>query len=348
LEILVLEQKGLSTGGHLDHVVPALLKDYRVNYLKTTDLEEARQAIQRADLIWLEWASQLTAAVTRKVPELQSKPVICRLHGFEVFTSLPRQINWTVVDKLIFVANHKRDLFHQRFPKVDVDQAVIRNGVNLDQFSIPEKKQNTKNLLLLGHINYRKGLTLLLQFYHELLKRDPDFDLYIRGDWQDPRYKMAIMTMVKELGLEKKVTFVEEWIDDLNAWLADKSHILSFSLEESFHYAIGNGMAAGMKPVIHAWNESREIWPARFIFRDLDEFLGLITEDSYDPTVYRKLLIDHRLTANHQLQEITGLLSDLSANIEPSAWNSFTGRPGDLSRRARTNIPTTGKNVPLL
>ena len=74
--------------------------------------------------------------------------------------------------------------------------------------------------------------------------------------------------MIHELGLKNKIEFVD-WVEDLNAWLADKSHILSFSLEESFHYAIGNGMAAGLKPVIHAWNESREIWPNEYIFETL-------------------------------------------------------------------------------
>lgn len=312
ISLLFLEQDGLSTGGHLDHVVPALQQKYHVNYLKTTDLETARQAIRSADVVWLEWASQLTAAVTQHVPELRHKPVICRLHGFEVFTQLPAQIQWDVVDKLVFVANHKRDLFHQRFPKADVSEMVIRNGVNIDKFAIPEKKQNTKNLLLLGHINYRKGLTLLLQFYHELLRKDPEFDLYIRGDWQDLRYKMAVMTMVQELGLENKVTFVEEWIDDLNAWLADKSHILSFSLEESFHYAIGNGMAAGMKPVIHAWNESRDIWPEEFIFNDLEGFLRIVSDGKYQPERYRQLLQQNQLDQAYQLERIKKLLTTIA------------------------------------
>ena len=232
--ILFIEQKGLSTGGHLNHIVDNLQEKYNVRYLKTQDLSEVINAVKCADIVWLEWAYQLTALVTQEIRELESKPVVCRLHGFEVFTELPQQINWNIIDKLVFVANHKREIFNKRFPHVQVDQTVIRNGVVTNKFSIPENKVNTKKLLLLGHINYRKGLTLLIQFYNELLKRDPEFHLYIRGDWQDFRYKMAVMTMVHELKLDDKITFVEGWIDDLNAWIADKSHILSFSLRGIF------------------------------------------------------------------------------------------------------------------
>ena len=327
--LLFLEQEGVSTGGHLDHIVPALQTEFKVKYIKTKDLNEAERAIKQADIIWLEWVSQLTAAVTQQIQLLREKPVLCRLHGFEVFTNFPSGVNWDVVDKLIFVANHKREIFFQQFPDPDVDSTVIRNGVNVESYTIADGKTNTKNLLLLGHINYRKGLTLLTQYYYELLKRDPEFHLYIRGDWQDLRYKMAVMTMVKELELENDITFVEEWINDLDTWLADKSHILSFSLEESFHYAIGNGMAAGMKPVIHAWNESREIWPEEFIFRNVDEFLDLMLNGIYKPKRYRELISEHGLTSNHQIRNIQRELESLSndyfgkSTAVPVSGNTF-------------------------
>jgi hypothetical protein len=117
--------------------------------------------------------------------------------------------------------------------------------------------------------------------------------------------------MIKELSLENNLEFVE-WVDDLNAWLADKSHILSFSLEESFHYAVGNGMSAGLKPIIHAWRESREIWPQEFIFSDLDEFLSLALSVEYDPERYRALLVEKGLTGERQVDEIKSLFKDLA------------------------------------
>lgn len=316
--LLFLEQSYQSTGGHLDHVVPSLETEYNVKYLKTLDIRKSRQAIDWADIVWLEWANQLTIQATNHIPEISDKKVICRLHGYEVFTDMPAKINWERVHRLIFVANHKKKIFDRKFDQPNLIRTVIRNGVDIDRFSIPENKTNTKKLVLLGHLNFRKGLPVLLHFYRLLLKQDPSYFLYIRGEFQDPRLEMAARTMIEEMELDEKIEFVD-WVDDLNAWFADKSHILSFSLEESFHYAIGNGMAAGLKPVIHAWNESRDIWPQDYIFKDLDQFLSLVLDDAFEPQRYRQTLFDRGLTANRQVDQIKTVLRELT--------NSDAGRP---------------------
>lgn len=152
---------------------------------------------------------------------------------------------------------------------------------------------------------------MLMQFFSELLHRDPDFQLVIRGAWQDHRYRMAAETLIRELGIASHIEFVTEWIDDLAPWLADKSHILSFSLEESFHHAVGNSMAAGLKPVVHAWNESRDIWPEQYIFKNREEFLSIVLEGSFSPTKYRQALVDLGYTLDRQIKEIEQVLKTL-------------------------------------
>ena len=312
-KLLFLELPGTSTGGHLDHIVEHLSKDYQVKYIKTGDHNEISDLVNWADLVWLEWANQMAIHVTNKIPQIKDKKVICRLHGYEVFTDMPAHINWSVVDSLLFVAKHKQKIFNQKFKIHSPTQTIIRNGINVNKFTIADNKQNTKRLVFIGHLNFRKGLPMLLQFYHELLKRDPEYYLYIRGEFQDPKLEMAARTMIRELSLDKKLEFVD-WVEDINSWLADKSHILSFSLEESFHYTIGNGMAAGLKPVIHAWNESREIWPEEFIFNNIESFLRLMLDDVYESERYRKLLSDNGLDCGRQLRQIEDLLGDVRDN----------------------------------
>jgi glycosyltransferase involved in cell wall biosynthesis len=224
---------------------------------------------------------------------------------------MPAQINWKVVDRLVFVANHKRDLFLNKFENFPIKNIVIRNGISIENFSIPENKLNTKKLVLLGYLNFRKGLPVLLHFYQQLLKLDPSYHLYIRGEFQDTRLEIASRTMIKEMGLRDKIEFVG-WVDDLNSWFADKSHILSFSLEESFHYALGDGMAAGLKPVIHAWNESRDIWPNEYIFRNLDEFLNIMNDRDFSPEEYRKELINHNIDSKTQIKRIKKLIDEVA------------------------------------
>ncbi len=315
IKIAVLCLPGLQS--FLGDIVDYLKTKYDVRTCYSNNNQEIESAVTWADIVWLEWANQIAIHVTNKIPQIKDKKIICRLHGYEVFTDMPAQINWSAVDCLVFVAKHKQEIFNKKFKVQSLPQTIVRNGINVSDFSIANNKQNTKRLVFIGHLNFRKGIPILLQFYHELLKVDPDYFLYIRGKFQDPRLEMAAHTMIKELSLDKKLEFVD-WVEDINSWLADKSHILSFSLEESFHYTIGNGMAAGLKPVIHAWNESREIWPEEFIFNDLKGFLHLMTDGKYDPENYRKLLFENRLTTVTQTEKIIKIIEELSKNISPS------------------------------
>jgi polysaccharide pyruvyl transferase CsaB len=291
----------------LGDIVDFFKGKYDVRTCFTSSRQEIDECVGWADWIWLEWANEMAQYVTNAAPKIKDKKVICRLHGYEVFTDFPNRINWSVVDHLIFVAHHKQTIFNRKFDGRPAHQWVVQNGVNTSRFRVPQNKRNTKKLVLLGSINYRKGLLLLLQFYHELLNRDPSYHLYIRGEFQDLRLEIAARKMIEELSLEEKLEFVPR-IDALSEWLEDKSHILSFSIEESFHYAIAEGMASGMKPVIHAWPGSRDFWPGQFIFRNLEEFLSIMAEEEFRPEEYRRWIQEHASLAR-QVQSIEKVLS---------------------------------------
>ncbi|MBD3276576.1 MAG: methyltransferase domain-containing protein [Candidatus Marinimicrobia bacterium] len=274
----------------------------RLHYTNNVDLQEIQSAMVWADITWFEWCDRILINASNNLKK--SSKVICRLHGYEIFAGYPAKVNWNFIDQIIFVAKHKKVLFKELFPNVNIKNTVVRNGVSVDSFFVAPHKVNTKNLLLLGNLNYRKGLQLLIQYYRELLYNDPEFHLFIRGEWQDLRYKLYVTNIIEELQLQKKITFINEWVEDINDFMSDKSHILSFSIEESFHYAIGNGMAAGLKPVIHSWKESREIWPNEFIFNDLTSFLNIILDSQYSPALYRKYILDLCFTVNNQVSEL--------------------------------------------
>jgi tetratricopeptide (TPR) repeat protein len=228
-KIAVMCLRGLES--FLGDIIDFLKTRADVRTCYSTNGQEIESAIHWADIVWLEWANEMAIHITNKIPQIKDKKVICRLHGYEVFSEMPAQINWSAIDHLVFVAKHKQEIFNRRFKIQSPTQTIIRNGINIDKFTVSNNKRNTKRLVIIGHLNFRKGIPLLLQFYHELLKADPDYYLYIRGEFQDLRLEMAVRTMIRELSLDRKLEFVN-WVEDLNSWLADKSHILSFSLEE--------------------------------------------------------------------------------------------------------------------
>jgi len=330
----------------LGDIVDFLETKYDVRTCYSENNQEIESAVQWADIVWLEWANGLAIHVTNNVPQIRNKKVVCRLHGYEVFTDLPGHINWSVVDHLVFIAKHKQEIFNQKFKIQSPTQTIIRNGINTNKFTIADNKQNTKRLVFIGYLNFRKGIPLLLQFYHELLKADPDYYLYIRGEFQDPRLEMVARTMIRELSLDKKLEFVD-WVEDLNSWLADKSHILSFSLEESFHYTIGNGMAAGLKPVIHAWNESRDIWPEEAIFKNLDEFLDIMLNQKYEPLTYRTFLFEHGLDLETQCLKIDNVLKALISpkNKETAIKHRASGTLSQKQTKVRQENPEATSSV---
>ncbi|BBE30613.1 hypothetical protein OSSY52_07540 [Tepiditoga spiralis] len=293
--------------------------EYNVNLIISNNPEEIKKEIKRSDIIWLEWGNEVANFVTNNV-DLKDKKVICRIHGYEVFTDIPKQIKWDVIDHVFFVAEHKKDLFFKRFGNIINPKkiSILRNGIDLNKFPYFPKKTPGKNLVIIGNINYRKGFEILLMAFKELIKKDDSYKLYVRGNFQDLRYKMAIETMIKEMSLEKHITFVPR-IEDLGEWLKNMDFILSTSIEESFHSTVGEAMAIGLKPIIHAWKESRKIWPEENIFNDIDGFLNLILNADYNSEQYRKFIEDN-YTFEKQISQIEKTFEKLEKDIKKDTY----------------------------
>ncbi|HCF37558.1 MAG TPA: methyltransferase type 11 [Thermosipho africanus] len=283
---------------------------YNVRLVISTDGRQIQEAYNWADIVWLEWANEMAMESTNKLPK-SGKIIICRLHGYEVFTEFPRKINWDVVDHVFFVAEHKRDLFFESFGQIinPNNITILRGSINLNKFIYFPKKNPGKNLAIVGNINYRKGFEILLMAFKELIKRDNSYKLYIRGTFQDLRYKIAIETMIEEMNLKKHIIFVPR-LENIGKWLQEMDYILSTSIEESFHSTIGEAMAVGLKPVIHAWKESRKIWPQENVFNDIEGFVNLILNSEYNSEKYRSF-IENNYPIEKQILNIQNTIKSL-------------------------------------
>lgn len=74
VRLLFLEEANLSTGGHMDHIYDYYQTRCTARYEKITTVDAAREQIAWADVVWLEWASDLMAEVSRKVDRLRPLP----------------------------------------------------------------------------------------------------------------------------------------------------------------------------------------------------------------------------------------------------------------------------------
>lgn len=166
--------------------------------------------------------------------------------------------SYRFADKIIAVSEHtKKDIvkfLHVPENKIQVIYSAVSENFN-DKISKDEvvsikKKYHTgeKYFLHTGTLNPRKNLEFLVKVYAEILKSNNEYNLVITGKkgW----YYEGLFSLIKNLGLEKKVIFTG-YIPDEDAPILYKgaSIFLFPSLYEGFGFPPLEAMATGT-PVI--------------------------------------------------------------------------------------------------
>jgi 2-polyprenyl-3-methyl-5-hydroxy-6-metoxy-1,4-benzoquinol methylase/glycosyltransferase involved in cell wall biosynthesis/ribosomal protein S20 len=299
----------------LDNFVKDIVETFSLRYdvklIVSTDGNEITKAIKWADIVWLEWANELAVFATNKVPEIENKKVICRLHRYEAFTQFPEKINWGNIDQLIFVANSMKLIFHQLHPNFDFQswkEEIVYNGVDLDKFKFSIHKPGY-NLAVLAHINYRKNPETWIQIIGKLKNLDNKYKLHVGGDFQDPLYKEYFEYIKKEMKMGDNF-ILHGWINNVEKFLEDKNYIISTSIHESFGYNIAEAMARAIKPIIHNFDGAKTLWPKELIYNTIDEAVEKITEQTYDSESYR-MFIEDNYSLEQQIKTLETTLNTL-------------------------------------
>lgn len=293
-------------------IVDNLSLDYNVKQIiikNNEDLKLIDRWMEWADICWFEWCDELVVYGSN-LPIAKEVKIICRLHRYEVFTNYPHSVNWHNVDKLIVVTDHLKVFLSAQIPDIEklVDIITVNNGVNLENYEFRERTKGF-NIAYVGYIHQRKNPVLLLQIINKLVKIDKRYKLYIAGQFQDGLIKLYWDYQLKQMGLQDNVIF-EGWQDDINKWLEDKNYIISTSMHESFGYGIAEAMARGLKPVVHDFIMSEEIWPKEYLFCTVDEAIEMVTNDNYNSKEYRKLIEDN-YSLDRQLKELYKVIDSI-------------------------------------
>lgn len=243
----------------LKPIMDHLREDNQVRLFEQGSEQEMQILLEWCDLAWFEWCDSLVIAATKMRKQCK---IICRLHSYEVFTEMPRQVDWNNVDHLVLVNRSVKELLSLN-TAVSTPTTIIHNGVDTDRFTIPAMKKYGKNICSIGYINYKKNPALLLYCFKAIHDYDRDYRFHIAGTHQDPRIQVYFEHLLPRLNIP--VSF-DGWVEDIPAYLRDKDYVISTSLFESFHYSIAEGMAAGVIPLIHDWMGAEYIYPSEFLF----------------------------------------------------------------------------------
>jgi len=134
--IAVLCLPGLES--FLSDIVEHLKQKYSVRTCYSNSLAEMEEVVGWADAVFLEWGNELTVEVTNKIKALEDKKVILRIHSYEVLSGYLPAINWRVIDQIIFVAKHIKDIAVRQLPGLlnpalnPPEMIIVPNGVRVE------------------------------------------------------------------------------------------------------------------------------------------------------------------------------------------------------------------------
>ncbi|MCK4606505.1 MAG: glycosyltransferase [candidate division Zixibacteria bacterium] len=168
-----------------------------------------------------------------------------------------------------------------------------------------------RNICYVGYLNHKKGLSLLLQCVREAVKIDRLFKLHVAGDFQEERFKVYMHHLIGEMGLTDNVQF-HGWVKDVPAFLREMNYVISTSPWEGCPNNLIEAMACGIKPLIHNWKGSRQLFPESLVFNSLDDFEELLRSTDYDSDSYRRH-VEVNFNAARNMPRIDAFLASLLA-----------------------------------
>lgn len=276
----------------LDDIINRLSYEYETKKIIVTEYNQIDEWMQWADICWFEWCDELIAYGS-KHRLANEKKIICRIHGYEVYTNYIKEAIWSNVDQLIIVAPHIRRIFEENTKDVDKGKLKIDTifcGINVNEYPF-NKKTKGFNLGYLGYINYKKNIPFTLDIFKKLHEMDNRYKLHIAGEFQDARTLAYLKYFIKEYKLENSFFFYG-WLnqEEKIKWFKNIDYMVISSIDEGLCFAAAESMCSGIKPILHNCEGIKDHYDARYIFNTLDEAVNMITEKEYFSEEYRDFI----------------------------------------------------------
>jgi glycosyltransferase involved in cell wall biosynthesis len=295
---------------------------FAVKFYDGRDINRIHDLMKWSDISWFEWATDVAVEASKLKKSCKN---IIRLHRFEAYADWPSKIQWENIDTLITVGNsYVKDALLRQVPALEARTRVVTipNGINLDKFKFIDRTKG-KNIACIGYLNPRKNPMLLLQCMQKLHYIDPQYKLFFAGIFQDASLEQYVRHMIKALDIADVVYF-DGWQDDMNKWLEDKHFVVSASLGESQGMGVLEGMACGLKPIVHNFPGADQIFPGDCLFNISEQFCQQVCSEHYYPKQYRDY-VEQKYPLGQQLNTINRLFSRFEAEIDAVKIQAIPG-----------------------
>lgn len=245
------------------------------------DEKKSLALLAKADVIFCEWClGNLEWYSHRKLPHQR---LVARFHAQERLLPYLGRSAHDAIDHIVYVSDALRDTALALCPFPRERTSVIGNLVDETRFKANKKFGDAQFTLgMIGIIPSSKRLDRALDLLEALLAKDKRYCLRIKGALPD--HYPWLIKRADEMGYYRKVFARINGSDllrnrvifdppgkDVEKWLTFVGYILSPSDAESFHMAIGEGMATGCVPVIWNWPGADRVWPSEYVVSSVEE-----------------------------------------------------------------------------
>lgn len=253
---------------------------------------EGRDEIAWADIVLFMWSDAFLQYWSCQ-KKAQGKSYIAYLRSYEIWdTNNPWLINWENIDHLVFVNNAIKQCFllnikNETKKDFKTPTHFIPNGIDLDEWKFIDRKPN-RNIAFVAEIGFKKGIQLLAQFAFYM---PYDYTIFPAGGLGDARSRFYFDYITKALRANNKITPIKRY-DNVQGFLKDKSFILNTSIVEGHTNALLEAMSVGIKPIIHNFPGSKDLFPEEYIYNTVEEAIGIL-KGSYFSCEYRGFIQDN-------------------------------------------------------
>ncbi len=206
----------------------------------------AKQA-KGSDIIHCNWSLSGLAAYLSKF--VHKTPYIITVQGSDVFKTINIPVVRNVIGLALRKASHIIALSNElknatiRFGVPAERITVIPNGVNISQFPVGSKEGRKNQLIFVGSLIERKGVSYLIQALANLVATQPDLRLIIVGEGKD---RGLLEELTNRLGLQTNVIFLGTQSQDKVSKLLRESRLFILpSIEEGQGVVLVEALASG-------------------------------------------------------------------------------------------------------